>query len=129
MEKIKGGASNFWLCITRGTIVALCIVMVSILLFAFIVKWASLSESVISAVNQIIKIVAIFFGVWACIKKSSEKYLYKGMLVGALFSVLSFLLFSALNGTFSLDLTFVWDLVFATAIGAISAVIIKILMK
>ncbi len=129
MEKIKGNMSNFWLCVTKGTIVSLCIVMVAILIFAFIVKWASLSESVINPVNQVIKIVAIFFGVWACLKKSSEKYLYKGMLVGALFSVLSFLLFSALNGSFSIDLTFLWDLIFATAIGLISAVIIKILMK
>ena len=129
MEKIKGNMSTFWLCVTKGTIVSLCIVMVAILIFAFIVKWASLSESVINPVNQVIKIVAIFFGVWACLKKSSEKYLYKGMLVGALFSVLSFLLFSALNGSFSIDLTFLWDLIFATAIGLISAVIIKILMK
>lgn len=129
MEKSKSNMSNFWLCVIRGTIWALCIVMVAILLFAFVVKWAALGENVIDPVNQVIKIIAIFFGVWACLKKSYDKYLYKGMLIGALFAVLSFLLFSALNGSFSIDITFVWDLIFATAIGVISAVIAKILMK
>ena len=129
VDKIKGNMTNFWLCITKGTIFSLCVVMVSILIFAFIVKWASLGENIINAVNQIIKIVAIFLGVWVCLRKSSDKYLYKGMLIGAMFSIFSFLLFSILNGSFSIDLTFVWDLIFATAIGIISAVISKILIK
>lgn len=129
MEKTKSNMSNFWLCIVKGTIYALCIVMVSILLFAFVVKWMALGENVINIVNQIIKIVSIFFGVWVCLKKSYDKYLYKGMIVGALFAVLSFLLFSVLNGSFAFDLTFLWDVVFATIIGAISAIIAKILMK
>lgn len=129
MEKTKSNMSNFWLCIVKGTIYALCIVMVAILLFAFVVKWMALGENAINIVNQIIKIVSIFFGVWVCLKKSYDKYLYKGMIVGALFAVLSFLLFSVLNGSFAFDLTFLWDVVFATIIGAISAIIAKILMK
>ena len=129
MEKTKSNMSNFWLCIVKGTIYALCIVMVAILLFAFVVKWMALGENAINIVNQIIKIVSIFFGVWVCLKKSYDKYLYKGMIVGAMFAVLSFLLFSVLNGSFAFDLTFLWDVVFATIIGAISAIIAKILMK
>ena len=127
MEKVK--KSGFWLAITKGAIVALGVAMVSILVFAFIVKWASLGENVINVVNQIIKIVAIFFGVVACLKVNSEKHLYKGMIVGAFFAVLSFLLFSALNKSFSFDLAFVWDVVFATAIGLICAIVVNILRK
>ena len=127
VEKVK--KSGFWLAITKGAIVALGVAMVSILAFAFIVKWASLDENVINVVNQVIKIVAIFFGVVACLKVNSEKHLYKGMIVGALFAVLSFLLFSALNKSFNFDLTFVWDVVFATAIGLICAIVVNILRK
>ncbi len=127
MEKVK--KSGNLLAITKGTVVALGVAMISILLFAFIVKWASLGENSINVVNQIIKIVAIFFGVVACLKVDSNKHLYKGMLVGALFAVLSFLLFSALNKSFQIDFTFVWDTVFATAIGLICAIIVNILRK
>lgn len=129
MEKTKGNMSNFWLCVTKGTIVSLCIVMVAILLFAFVVKWAGLDSGVINAVNQIIKIVAIFFGVYACMKKSTEKYLYKGIAVGALYQVLAFLLFSILNGSFSIGVSIVWDILLAGVIGLISSIIAKLLMK
>ncbi len=127
MENVR--KTNFLLAISKGAFVALGVAMVAILVFAFIVKWMSLGENTIEIVNQVIKVVAIFFGVVACLKVSSEKHLYKGMIVGVLFSVLSFLLFSALNKSFSLDLTFVWDALFATAIGLICAVIVGILRK
>ena len=127
MENVK--KSGFWLAITKGATVALGVAMVAILAFAFVVKWASLGESAINVVNQIIKILAIFFGVVACLKVASDKPLYKGMIVGALFAVLSFVLFSALNKSFNFDLTLVWDIVFATAIGLICAVVVNILRK
>lgn len=129
MEKTKSEKATFWLAISKGVIISLCIVMVSILFFAFVVKWASLDTSVIKPVNQIIKIIAIFFGVWTAMKKSGGKYFYKGMAVGGIFALLSFLLFSTLNGTFTFDITILWDIVFAMAIGLISSVIAKILMK
>lgn len=129
MEKTESNKASFWMSVSKGTIISLCVVMVAILLFAFVVKWASLGENVIEPVNQIIKIVAIFFGVLTAIKKNSTKYFYKGMLVGALFSILSFLLFSTLNGAFIFDISIIWDIVFATAIGLISSIIAKILMK
>ena len=129
MEKVESNKATFWLAVSKGVIISLCIVMVAILLFAFVVKWASLDSSVIEPVNQIIKIVAIFFGVWTAMKKSGGKYFYKGMAVGAIFSILSFLLFSTLNGTFAFDITVIWDIIFATAIGLISSVIAKILIK
>ena len=126
MENVKKASM---LAIARGAVVALCVAMFLILIFAFVVKWMSLSEGVITAVNQIIKIVSIFFGVVACSKKTSGKTLYKGMLVGLLFSVLSFLLFSALNQTFNFDLKVILDMVFATAIGLICSIVVDILRK
>ena len=128
MENIKGNISTFWLSVAKGTIVSLCFVMVSILLFAFVVKWASLGEGAISIVNQVLKIVAIFFGVFVAMKKTNEKYLLKGVLVGFLFSLLSFVLFSTLNGSFDLGLSFFVDLIFASIIGALCAIILKFLL-
>lgn len=127
MDNVKN--SKFLLAVCKGAFVALGVAMIAILLFAFVVKWASLSENTIEIVNQFIKILAIFFGVVACMKISSEKHLYKGMVVGGLFAVLSFLLFSALNKSFAIDVTFVWDVLFATAVGLICAVVVSILRK
>ena len=43
------------LAIIKGSLIALCISLVGILIFAFILKFASISDKAIRPINQIIK--------------------------------------------------------------------------
>lgn len=102
-----------------GAILLFC--MAAVLLFAFIVKAASLESGVIPPVNRLIKGTAIFLGVLLFVKESGGWR--QGLIVGVLTVVLSKLLFSCIALEFSWEWTFWLELLFGGAIGVISGVI------
>ncbi len=115
--------------ILKGTLLALSVAMVMILLFAFVLRFTSVSDKLIAPVNQVIKGVSIFFGVIAGLKKHKTKGLVNGLLIGLGFTVVAFLVFSLLDGAFVFDRTFFNDLIFGSVIGAICGIICVNLKK
>ena len=107
----------------KGVFGAIIISVVGILLFAVVLKFADVSEMVIKIVNQVIKILSVFFGVKICLKNNKEKALIKGFCLGGLYTVLSYLIFSLLSSSFSFGLSFVFDLLFAGVFGVIFGVL------
>ena len=77
----------------------------------------------IAPVNEVIKGVSIFFGVFVGLRKYKKMGLLNGILIGFLFTVVAFLVFSLLDGTFSFDRTLLNDIVFGSIIGAICGII------
>ena len=72
----------------------------------------------ITAVNQVIKAVAIFVGCMVCVKPS--RGLLKGLVSGVAVIILTYFLFAILAGEISFGWTNVLDLVFGALVGAVS---------
>lgn len=108
--------------ILKGALIAVSISLILILLFAVLIKLTNIPDVAISPVNQVIKIISIFFGCFLCLKKLPQKGLVTGSFVGMLYTVLAFLIFSLLGGTFSFNLTLFSDIIFATIIGGICGI-------
>ena len=121
--KSEKQSSSAWLAIAKGVVCGLCVSLVGILLFAFILRFSSISDKVIAPVNEVIKGVSIFFGVFVGLRKYKKMGLLNGILIGFLFTVVAFLVFSLLDGTFSFDRTLLNDIVFGSIIGAICGII------
>lgn len=109
--------------VLKGALAAITVSLVAILLFAFIIKLTSIGDSFISPLNQAIKGISILMGCFYALKQTNSNGLVKGILVGVLYTMLSFLIFSLLNGQFGYSKTFVNDLLFGAIIGAICGVI------
>lgn len=107
--------------IIKGANLSLIISLVSILIFAFIVRSALLSNGVIKCVNQFIKIISIFLGCVFFIKGKGG--LVKGALLGLLFFILTTLIFALFSAGFTISLSLVIDLFFCVIVGAISGII------
>lgn len=129
VKNIKIKDNNSLLTILKGALNALIISLVAILIFAFIIKLTSISDALIKPVNQVIKVVSILFGSFMALKKSNEKTLFKGLLIGVCYIILAFVLFSTLNGSFQISSLFVLDIVFGASVGVISAIICNVLKK
>lgn len=125
-EKQNSGAL---LAIAKGVAVGLCVSLVGILLFAFILRFTSISDKVIAPVNQVIKGVSIFLGVFVGLRKHKQLGLLNGILIGLLFTIVAFLVFSILDGAFCFDRTLLNDIVFGSIIGAICGIICVNLKK
>lgn len=127
--KKENGKNKLILSILKGVLVGLCVSLVGILLFAFILRFTSISDTIIAPVNQVIKGVSIFLGVFVGLKKHKEMGLLSGLLIGLLFTIFAFLVFSILDGHFTFDRTFLNDIVFGCVIGAICGIICVNLKK
>ena len=121
--------NNGTITILKGAMNALIISLVGILIFAFIIKLTSISDSLIKPINQAIKVISILFGCFAALKQVTDKTILKGLLIGAIYTILAFLLFSTLNGKFEFSFTLILDVLFAGAVGIISAIICNIFKK
>ena len=115
--------------IIKGVLVALAISLVAILLFAFLLRWTNISDSLIAPVNQVIKGVSIFLGVFFGLKKVKRNSIINGLIIGFLYTIVAFLVFSLLDGAFCFDKSLLNDILFGTIIGAICGIICVNLKK
>ena len=125
----KTSSNSLISCVAKGTLTALCISLVLVLIFAFLLKFTNIPESTIKPINQVIKGVSVFVGVFLGMKKAKELGLVSGLLIGIFHTIFAFLVFSILGGSFSLDLTLLTDIVFGAIIGAICGIICVNLKK
>lgn len=121
LKNIKG--NSFLSFLFKGTLIALCISLVLVLVFAFLLKFTNIPDTAIKPINQVIKGASIFLGVFIGMKKSKELGLVCGLLIGLSYTLLAFLVFSLLSGGFTIDLTLLTDMVFGAVIGAICGII------
>jgi putative membrane protein (TIGR04086 family) len=112
---------NFFMQTLKAVIISISILLVGILLFSIVVKFAFLNDGVIKAVNQFIKILAIFLGAFFSVKEG--KGLLKGLTIGFTFSVISNLIFSIMGKEMFFSLSLLIDLGFNMLIGVISGII------
>lgn len=115
--------------IIKGVSIALSISLVAILLFAFLLRWTNISDSLIAPVNQVIKGVSIFLGVLFGLKKVKKNGIINGLLIGFFYTILALLVLSLLDGACNFDRSFLNDLIFSLVTGAICGIICVNLKK
>ncbi len=108
----------------NGTIVAVCLTLILILLFAVLIRFTGINDKVIFPVNQIIKIVSLFVGTFIALKGLKEKGLLKGIIIGFAYYVISYLTFSILQGSFALNIANFYDLILTTVMGGLIGLIV-----
>ncbi len=119
----RSGGNKILMSILKGSLIALCFTMLGILIFAFILKFTNIPESVIAPVNQVIKGVSVFMGVFIGLKKSKEMGLVSGLMIGLIYTLVAFTVFSALDGGFCFDKRLLNDTLFGSVMGAICGII------
>ncbi len=115
--------------VLKGSLCAICISLALVLVFAFLLKFTNIPDSIIKPINQVIKGVSVFVGVFVGMRKLKELGLVSGLLIGLIYTIMAFLVFSILGGSFVFDLTFLTDLVFGAIIGSICGIICVNLKK
>ena len=117
----KNTDSAFFSSVTKGVFTALITTLLGVLIFAFIIKIAMLPSGVIKAVNQFIKVLAIFLGGAFFVKGKAG--LIKGALIGGISTAVTFLLFGLFGVGVSFGTSFFLELLFGTIVGGLSGII------
>lgn len=112
---------SFFMQVAKGVIFGVAFILAGVLLFAFIVEVASLSDKVIKPINQVIKLIAIFGGCAVAIR--GEKGFLKGGIIGLAVTIISYVLFSIIGGAFGSFAVILTDALCGMVMGVISGVI------
>lgn len=121
IEKTKD--FNAFLIILKGSLIAVSVSLILILIFAFAIKYIAIPTEAIRPINQIIKVISIFFGVFLAMKKVEKMGLINGLLIGVFYTIIAFLVFSILDGKFEFNRTILNDILFGGISGAVCGVI------
>lgn len=128
------GKNKYFKCSSLVLLIKCCLIgiistLAGILLFAVVLKFADLSNQIISYVNMVIKLFSIFIMIM-CVKRNNDgNFFIKSLLAGLFYAVLSFTIFSVLNGEFVFNLSVLYDVLFALIGSGIVSVIINILKR
>ncbi len=97
----------------KSILFSLILTFVMILLFALSIKWFSLSDSIITPVNLVIKGISVAFGT-ILFAKNKKNGLFKSVIFALSYTALAFILFS---------MGLLLDFAFTAIIGAIFGII------
>ena len=129
MEKVKSFKFSNFINILKCCLLAILIKLIGIVILAVVLTFADLNSVAISYINDVIKAVSLFI-MMLCIKKNGEeKLLLKAIFAGSIYALLSFVIFSVLNGMFIFNLGFLYDLLFAVIVAVIVSIILNILKR
>lgn len=90
-------------------------------IFALIIRAASPSTVVITAVNWVVKCAAVFLFSMLFIKR--ERAFFKGLAAGLLAVFITMFLFAAIGGGFHLNILFLPELILSTLCGGLGALL------
>lgn len=105
----------------KGVLFSIIISLLTVVIFAVIVKFANLSQKAVQIVNIFLKIISIFFGTLLAIK-SGKQGLFKGSIIGLFFVLISYLIFSLINGSFAVNPLTAFDVIFCLVAGLLSGI-------
>lgn len=108
--------------ITKATILAVTLSLLMLLVFALFIRFVNISEKVILPVNQVIKIISLFIACFVALKNTNKGFL-KGLIIGILYAIISYIVFSFLSGAISFGLTSFTDILFCGVIGGICGIL------
>ncbi len=115
--------------IAKGVVIALIVTVAAVLALALIVKEKGMDSAAISAVNQAIKVAAIFIGAMISSRAAKEKQLITGALSGLVYIVAGYLIFSLIEGDWGDITLLLTDAAMGVMIGALVGLIFGKLLK
>ena len=127
--KILEKNNSVILAIIKGSFWGVAFSLICILIFAFILKYTIISETVIQPVNQVIKGLSLLVACYFTSRTVHKNGWLVGLSVGLLYTVLTYLIFSILEGNFVFGLSLLNDIVFGSIGGAIAGIICISLLR
>lgn len=124
VKKNKVSFSTFLKCAVRGSLISMIFTVALILLFALIIKETGVADSVIRPVNQVIKILGIMAASYFAIKGMTEKQWLCGAGAGLLYILISYFVFSLIDGKMGNVALLFSDLLMGVLIGLVFALIV-----
>jgi putative membrane protein (TIGR04086 family) len=111
--------------ILLGVLPAIIMTVAAILIFALLMKLFNMADDVIAPVNQMIKILGTIIAAFIASRKASERKWLNGALAGCIYTLVGFLVFSLLGGSFVFSVSLLTDIIMGFVVGLIVSIIVS----
>jgi putative membrane protein (TIGR04086 family) len=106
-----------------GTGGALVAALVFVALFAGSIKLFHINETAIPIVSEVGKALCMLAGAWITVRRHPAKGWLRGGLTGVLYVLLSYVVFSAIDGDWSFGWPLLSDVLMGAAVGGIGGIL------
>ncbi len=114
--------------VIKAVIIAIIISLVGVLLAALVIKLFNLSSTAIPIINQVIKSISVLVACLIAFKTPHGSWV-KGIIAGLFYTVLAYVIFSLLNGKFTIDIGILNDVAVGVVSGFLSGIIASNIRK
>ena len=128
-EKLKKINLSTITNILKAGLIGVVVSILLVLLFAFVLKFVDLNSATISLIDQIIKVISVLIAVVMLNRANDDGLLLKGILTGAVYSIITFIVFSILNGGVNVGLGVFTDIAFSALVGGVCAILLNLSKK
>ena len=111
--------------VLRGIIWSTVVTIFFVLILALLMIMFGLGGTVTDILIQIIKILSIFFGVGMALKTVHRLGWLYGAIIGILYTLVAFLVFSAVDSEFSITSGILLEMLFAIIVGIFSSFLLR----
>ena len=112
------------LSILRGLLLAVAFTLLGMLLIAALAVFARISDGLLTALNQVLKIVAIVLGVCASVGRGGSRGFVTGAVLALLYTILGYALYVGLGGGAFSTVQMLGEILLGATIGGICGAIL-----
>ena len=109
--------------IIKGSVIAIIVTIISLIIFATLLTYTNISESTIKPVTIIITIISILIGSSLSMYKLKKNGIVNGAIVGIIYILFIYLLSSIIEGDFSLNVYSIIMILGSILSGAVGGII------
>lgn len=128
-KKHRGGFSmavnrkNILAGMLKGLFVAIALTSLGMLIIAALTVFIRISDGLLTALNQILKIASIALGVWAAVGRGGSRGFVTGAALGLIYMVAGYAFFAALGGPYSTT-DMLGEMLLGSAIGGVCGAVL-----
>jgi len=115
---------NTFAKLLKGLITSVLVTLLLMLLLAIAAVSLKLSDTSITWLNQFIKIISIFLGVWVTVGRGGENGFIKGLVLAIIYIILGYFMYVILGGNAFSAVTMLGEILIGAAVGSIAGAIL-----
>jgi putative membrane protein (TIGR04086 family) len=112
-----------------GAAGALLAALLYVVVFAGCIRFFQVNDNAIPVTNEVAKVICMLLAAVIAVWKRPERGWLKGGIAGGLYVIFSFLLFSIIDGNWSISWPFLSDMVMGLLVGAIGGILLVNIRK
>ena len=120
MRRLSAKPTAIW----RGLLLSIAATAAAVVLFAVVISFVDIQDGLIRIVNQVIKIGAIFLGVYMIVPRGDSAGIRRGALLGLLYMGVGVLVYALLSQQQMTWLGYLTDVLMGVAAGGLSGMLL-----